>query len=557
MTNENNLTWGAVVPLIGGMCFGAQRALGGKPQFLASYPDSFGANDAYARRYYPESPYIDIETDEIKEHEGVDVVLSLCPCAGLSSASFSKRDSEQRLKQNDWMIKAAERTIKTLKPKVIIGENAPRLFTPVGRQVRDNMMEIAVENGYVMSFLRTSTYLHGIPQKRNRTFYYMFKDERAPILARIRRPMFIEGNATELATEFFDGLELHDDQERLTARTLVSQPYYRYLFEKYGDQWRTLGGEHEVIGSMLAAVCREEGGLDAYIAWAEATGADEGDDEWWYKLAVRFQEKHKLGKGVLDVTSVLPEKGMYRSIMWKTFRGLIHPTEDRLLNKAEVAALMGIPLDFELPTSGASNIMCQNVPGDTAMHAVHQVRLWVNGKLESSGGIQSWTDDKSGNVFEGPERKIVKGKKALFVVFHERKTVTAKKNDAQEVTSNSEEGVMPKKMTETEKVDTKVKNVPGQVQIVVLVEPGSGAMLGILDADKKKFQLLPGADLPIGDTMKYCDHIKEDPKTKLHPSAFVSGVQAIKHQELMSKIIKGASGNEYAVYILPFKVFNH
>ena len=45
-----NVTYAGIVPLIGGMMFGAEKATGKKPEYILSYP-AFGANDGMLLDY--------------------------------------------------------------------------------------------------------------------------------------------------------------------------------------------------------------------------------------------------------------------------------------------------------------------------------------------------------------------------------------------------------------------------------------------------------------------------------------------------------------------------
>ena len=54
------------------------------------------------------------------------------------------------------------------KSKVLFGENAPGLYTNTGKGVVDKLKEIGEKYGYAFSLLKTNTFFHGIPQKRER-----------------------------------------------------------------------------------------------------------------------------------------------------------------------------------------------------------------------------------------------------------------------------------------------------------------------------------------------------------------------------------------------------
>ena len=45
-----------------------------------------------------------------------------------------------------------------------------------------NCRELGLEHGYTFSLMKTNTELHGIPQKRIRTFYFFWKSPTVPLL---------------------------------------------------------------------------------------------------------------------------------------------------------------------------------------------------------------------------------------------------------------------------------------------------------------------------------------------------------------------------------------
>ena len=80
---ENNYTYASIIPLIGGETIAMQNAFGKRPEYIMSY-SGFNANDSQLLNHYKhEVPYHVL--DEGGSHGGkVDVVNSVCPCAGLS-----------------------------------------------------------------------------------------------------------------------------------------------------------------------------------------------------------------------------------------------------------------------------------------------------------------------------------------------------------------------------------------------------------------------------------------------------------------------------------------
>ena len=81
-------TYASCVPLIGGETIAMENVFDSRPLYVMSY-EAFGANDSQLMEHYNHSmPYqtLDNFTGYLRE---VDVVNTVCPCAGLSSLSPS------------------------------------------------------------------------------------------------------------------------------------------------------------------------------------------------------------------------------------------------------------------------------------------------------------------------------------------------------------------------------------------------------------------------------------------------------------------------------------
>ena len=84
--------------------------------------------------------------------------------------------------QNDFMVDTLIFILGELAPKVVLGENAEKLNTKMGMKVKARMVDVGKAHGYSASFFSTCTSLHGIPQRRRRTFYMFWQAENAPLL---------------------------------------------------------------------------------------------------------------------------------------------------------------------------------------------------------------------------------------------------------------------------------------------------------------------------------------------------------------------------------------
>ena len=125
------MNYASIVPLIGGETIAMENVFGKRPDYMLTF-DGFQANETHLINYYNnEVPYLNLSEGEKHPHS-VDVVNTVCPCAGLSSLSPSASSNNEA---NDWMYTSAEYVLEQIKPKVFWGENAPRLASAMGEPV--------------------------------------------------------------------------------------------------------------------------------------------------------------------------------------------------------------------------------------------------------------------------------------------------------------------------------------------------------------------------------------------------------------------------------------
>ena len=117
-------SYASIVPLIGGETIAMERVFKKKPEYLLSY-EPFKDNDTHLVEYYERKvPYHVLGDNRMDNLHPVDVINTVCPCAGLSSLSTTASTNSAT---NDWMPTTARYVLGTLSPRVFWGENAPRL----------------------------------------------------------------------------------------------------------------------------------------------------------------------------------------------------------------------------------------------------------------------------------------------------------------------------------------------------------------------------------------------------------------------------------------------
>ena len=392
---EKKIKYGVVVPLIGGMTIANENATGEKPTFILSY-EAFAANDKHCVNRYQETPYVlaDADTNEVKQtivneetgeveyespftedlFEEVDFVSAVCPCAGLSmlNSNNNKESASARgadAVQNDWMYKSARLALGTVRPKVFWGENAPGLYTNMGAPVVERLRAIGKEYGYSFSMIKTNTFLHGIPQHRQRTFYFFWRDSDAPILNYYEKeaPLLgeyldqIPADATYMDKPFMADLTDNNwvkfiKSEGFSLEALAEDPKNNTVF-----QWIHANGLR-----------------DKAIEFGESIG-----DEGMVKFLNHTKKKEAENKGWWDGTP-LAFKTATNSIIAKN-SAIIRPGTERGISLREAMWLMGLPHDFEM-MGNVNNHICQNVPVKTATDWTSEVVRFIKGEITEFGG---------------------------------------------------------------------------------------------------------------------------------------------------------------------------
>jgi site-specific DNA-cytosine methylase len=360
------IKYASVVPLIGGMTIGNKMAFGGDPKYFGSY-SAFLDNDSLLYDYMPKVPRFDMEHDDVSEYKrAVDVVSATCPCAGLSMMNASSSRGADA-PQNQWMFKTAEFVLENLKPKVFFGENAPGLYTNLGKEVVDKLFITAQKNNYSMSLIRTNTLLHGIPQRRVRSFYFFWNSPTAPILNYYNTPSkhWLE-YLKEIPKDATHQESVADKNDEIS---------YVYLREKLTD-------DKLFINRSTVEIILNEGLFDDYVAYLTKRGYDDEAEKIGY-----IKAKLDMGKGFWNSFPHLLDKDTPVSgpVTGRSMDRLIHPTEHRTFTYREYMHLMGLPHDFQLRDPKRDlNKVAQNVPTCTARDWSLEVKKFIEGKLELS-----------------------------------------------------------------------------------------------------------------------------------------------------------------------------
>ena len=371
---ENNYTYASIIPLIGGETIAMQNAFGKKPKYIMSYK-AFGANDSQLLNHYKnEVPYHIL--DEGGSHGGqVDVVNSVCPCAGLSMLNVNASSDSAT---NDWMVESAKYVLSEVQPKVFWGENAPGLYGNMGKPVVEKLKKVGEDNGYTMTLYKTKSTLHGLGQVRNRSFYFFWKDDSVPYM-----PYF--SKEKEPIEECIRNAFVSDDDPMnalVNDKKPSDDPWYKFILQEIhgGMTHKEFFAQLEKSTNTLNYI-EEKMGLDYYpklSEWFKENGYEKEAAK-----CLRIDTKYRAGGNIMK-RGIEFGKGHTSAFVGHFATSLVHPDEDRFISIREALSIMKMPKDFQLVGGKKNlNMICQNVPVTTAQDMAQSVKDYLDGRLDT------------------------------------------------------------------------------------------------------------------------------------------------------------------------------
>lgn len=386
----------AIIPLIGGLPLGQEKAFGNRPDYLLSFTPFVG-NDSHLVNYYKDVPYILLDQGGKHPHY-VDVVGATCPCGGLSSLSSSANSNASI---NDWMTTTAKYVLEEMKPQVFWGENAPRFSGEMGKPIVAKLMNIAKANGYTMSIYRTKSQLHGLSQVRERSFYFFWKGRQVPVFQYFDRPH-------KKIEDTIRSVSKNATQQIVTNAKIPSKddPFYRYVLEEMEG-----GITHQQFFNKITKTVN-------VMDYIEMNGHSYRDvkkfmlKEGYDKIAAKLdgiQDKLDAGGNIMRRMSLIGKDYIGAFVGHLPF-SLTHPDEDRYITVREAMTIMGLPEDFELlhPKKNLNHV-CQNVPVTTATDMAMEIKAVLEGRRDMMNGelIYQFNNNKSFEIIDtGPPSSL-------------------------------------------------------------------------------------------------------------------------------------------------------
>lgn len=379
------MNYASIVPLIGGETIAMENVFGKRPEYILSYTD-FKANDSQLLHYYNHSmPYILLDEGGTAPHR-VDVVNTVCPCAGLSSLSPSSNSDSS---VNDWMVKSAEYVLESIQPTVFWGENAPRLASKMGEPIVAKLRKLAKKYGYTFSIYKTKSILHGLSQIRDRTFYFFWKGNHVPVFEYYKRDYVrIEDQIRSSATNEPDPMF---EQVNNKAKP-TDDPLYQFVLEEieggmsHTDYVKKTEKTHNPFDAIEKAGIK----YNAVAKWMDSKGYERQAAK-----SRRIHEKLESGGNIMR-KGVEIGKNYIGAFVGHNPTSLVHPDIDRFINTREALDIMKMPKDFELQGGIKNlNMICQNVPVTTAMDMAENVKSFLGGSIETIEAEYILQDNKT------------------------------------------------------------------------------------------------------------------------------------------------------------------
>ena len=423
---EKRIKWGCIQPLTGGMYLGAERAIGHPAEWIISYPgltdlivdkktgeiidagnernlvDYLEKHNRMPNYYVMNRTMMQNDEDYTPKYtlngedanpdlSNMDLVVGVPVCAGLSMASTANADRKSEC--NCQMIWMAKYTLKTIRPKVYLFENAPTLMSERGDEVRDQLETIAFESGYSIVYYRTDTKYHDNCQKRPRTFIFFFKNRNGekfiPELGYERITTSIENffnKMGELRENDPMNVELNNDVWVI--------PPLEYVKHKYGENWRDT-----VKGDIFDFVARDENERKEFMNFI--TNEHPFPEEYikkYNRYLKHIEEKLADHCGWWAVTAK-SFNDCTPACMYKNMPIVLHHKENRLYTMREWLFIMGHPTDFDMigtPWNYFRKIG-QNVPANTARwvtsETVRIIENWDNEPTVDNGKNVAFFDN--------------------------------------------------------------------------------------------------------------------------------------------------------------------
>ena len=286
---------------------------------------------------------------------------------------------------NNWLYKAADYILGRIRPKVYFGENAPGLYSDNNLKVANKLREFADKYGYGFTIYKTDTRLHGIPQKRVRTFFFFWKGGKCPEME------YYNNISDKPFEEWILDKNIGTHSEISNRSPLNDFAVFKYIYEtkcnsnysEYVSFFKNINKDRRIATGHDYLTSFNE--WESFINWLKIDKIGStliNNTGKRTHLSLAEYRWNKLQNGLRFYSD---EPMMYfdytGALTGKIVNLILHPKEMRYLTWRETMSMMGLPKDFEVITKNIAHIT-QNVPVCTAKDITDQAIKFINGQLK-------------------------------------------------------------------------------------------------------------------------------------------------------------------------------
>jgi len=369
----NNLTWCSIIPLIGGLTLGAQNVLKTLPEYIISF-DGFQDNDSHTLNHFKNDNIPYLNGDKLENIDKVDMTVMVPPCSALSNLNVKSDTEYESIK---WLYISTKIAMEKCEAKVIIGENAPGLFTKKGKAVVDQLHQIGLEHGYSLSIFKIDSKYCNCPQQRLRSFFVFWKGDHTyelePKCEMIKIDDYLK--KTKL------NMKYHNEKEE--EDRLINSAQYKFIkYEMKQELSQFLDG----VGFIQRLF--KNNLIDKFEQFLINNKFDKD-----LALIKHIKYKLSIGKSFWDSYSIYDThtRGCTNALTGKTIKTLLHPYKDRFLTNAELIAIMGLPFDYEIVNDKLIHIT-QNVTVQSAEFMVKECKKYFTNNLRKINSTLNYQD---------------------------------------------------------------------------------------------------------------------------------------------------------------------
>ena len=247
-------------------------------------------------------------------------------------------------------------------------------------------MEIGKQNGYTFSMVKTDSQLHGLPQRRVRTFYFFWLSSTVPMLSwhSTQAPRLVDYLEEIPKWASLQDVFVHDGiaserylpykfilaREGMTHKEFVSSKYGKGTVAKYLEK-------HNLIQECIdwLQINHPTDTFSLPVAGRPSKNRTHID------VLQHMQRKLDMGLGYWD-DSIKFMGEAFTAVISKNIAFAVHPTENRFFSIRELLHLMGMPHDFELENPRKNiNHLCQ--VGWNTYHAKKRLTIFSSTECPS------------------------------------------------------------------------------------------------------------------------------------------------------------------------------